>query len=252
MQNYGKQIKWSTVGAPNPAGGFCENYSYQERKSQDDHEDDAGDHGATVTHDKIGAISFGTKLTSDAQIPVLGEDGACKIAITGISTGGVLLSQVVETWGLKAPRRLSVSATHFPDLASGGSTSAADLDDMPELTSPPIVFPGGKLAWGTKGVASALGIVQALTITQTVRLTPYSEEGKIVAVIASLFQMTFNLKVLALSTATRPATDAELTLSTAPERFKTGNFITDASEAFRGTDGVLFDVNARWAPSLAA
>jgi hypothetical protein len=250
MQNYGKQIKWSTVDAPNPAGGLCENYSYQERFAQDDHEGDDGEHAVTVLHDQMGVIAFGTKLTDTATIPVITDASGCKIAITGVTTGGVLLSQVVETWGLKTPRRMTASASHFPDLTAGGSAVEAALDAMPVLTTPPIMFPGGKIAWGTKGVASALGIVQSFSITQTVRLTPYSEEGKIVAVVASLFQMAYNLKVLALTAAARPASGQAMTLSTAPERFKTTNFIVDGAEQFRGSDGVLFDVNARWAPSL--
>jgi hypothetical protein len=252
MQNYGKQIKWSTVGAPNPAGGFCENYSYQERHAQDDHEDDSGDHGVTVLHDNTGAIAFASKLTSDAVIPVISDTGGCLIEITGLSTGAVLLSQVVESWGIKAPRRLSCSAAHFPDLTAGGSSTAATLEAVPAITTPPIMLPAGKIAWGTKDIESALGIIQAFTITQTVRLSPYSEEGKIVAVIASLYQMTYNLQVLALSAATRPANGQALALATAPARFKTTNFIVDGTERFRGSDGVIFDINARWAPSLDA
>lgn len=252
MQNYGKQIKWSTVGAPNPAGGLCENYSYQDRVTQDDHEADNGDHAATVIHDRQGSISFATKLTDDATVPVMADNAGCKIAITGIATGGVLLSQVVESWALKAPRRLQVSATHYPDLTAGGSDVAADLTAIDEITTPPIVFPGGRLAWGTKGVSSALGIVQGLTITQSVRHSPESEEGKIVCCITSLFQMSFQLQVLALAAAVRPATGQELALTAAPGRFKTGNFIVDASERYRGAAGTIFDITARWAPSLAA
>lgn len=37
MQNYGKQIKWSTIDAPNPAGGICEDYSYEDGGSEDDY-----------------------------------------------------------------------------------------------------------------------------------------------------------------------------------------------------------------------
>lgn len=249
MKNYGKGIKWSTIGAPNPAGGICEEYLYSGQFSEDDHDQEDGDHFATILHDRMGELSWGTKLTDDATIPVL--EGGCLVSVSGISAGLVLLREVVESWGLREKRSLRAQAQHFPD-ATGGDTDAAALDEMPEITSPPICFPAGKLAWGTKGVASTLGIVQRFTITQSVTLTPYSEEGKIVSVIACNFQLRYVLEVLALTGAARPEEGQELTLSTAPDRFEAGNFITRAAERSRLRDGVMFEIDARWTPALAS
>lgn len=245
---YGKQIKWGTTLAPNPAGGICENYSYQETGESDDHPDN-GVLAAVIHHNKMGNIRFGSKLTADALVPVLGNGGGCKIAITGLATGGILLSRVVETWGVQQARRLECEAGHYPDLGAGGSSAEADLTELAALTSQPICYPTGKVAWGLGGTKSALGIIQSLTITQSVVLTPYPEDGKIVTVVASLMQMQFQLQVLAVTAAARPARDSALVLTDAPERFKATNFITDATEGFRNSDGVLFDISARWMPA---
>lgn len=252
MQNYGKQIKWSTINAPKPTGGICEDYSYEGRASEDDHENEAGDHAATIQHDKMADLSWSTKLTSDAKVPVLTNTAGCKVSINTILTGGALFSQITETWGIKAARRLQCSAQHFPDLPNGGSAIEATLADLDEITSQPICFPEEEIAWGMNGIGSALGIVQTFSITQSVRLTPYSEGGKIVTVIASLFQMRFNLQVIALPTAALPEPGMTLALNNAPARFKTGNFISTAAERARMADGVLYDISSRWTPALAA
>lgn len=246
--NYGKQIKWSVL-ATNPVGGFSTDFDYTENNSEDDHEDGQGNLGATILHDLVGDFSFSSKLTHDAWVPVLGTDGACKIAIDSITGGACLLNQVVETGGLKLPRVVQFQGQHFPDLTAGGASDEVDEGVIDGVTSPPICIPAGRLGWGTGHMASALGIIQRYSITQTIRLSPYSEGGKIVAVIASLFQMRFQLQVLALAAATRPATRMPLVLSTAPERFQANNVITSAQETHRENDGVMYTINSRWAPA---
>lgn len=252
MQNYGKQIEWSTTGSPHPAGGIAENFSYREQQSEYDHDGDDGELHATVLYDKRGEISFSTSLSDDANIPVLGNDSACRIAVTGYEDGGVLLTRVLERWGLNQPRNMDASATHYPDLGAGGAGGDATLGNIDPITSPPILTPGGKLAWGTAPVTSALGIVQSFTIEQTVAHDIFSENGKIVAVVTRMFMMKLDLEVVAISGATLPATGAALTLSGSPARFQTGNIITAAEERARKSQGVVMSISSKWAPAYTA
>lgn len=248
---YGASIQWSTLNAPQPIGGICENFTYRESVNPQEVEDEHMDLAAVALTGKTGEISFDGKITDlSTDIPDI-SDG-CKISVSGYTGGTILVAEVVERWQEGQPKTFSVRATHYPSCTGGSGGSAGTFSGVsPSSQTAPVIRPNGKVIFGTKGLTSTLGIVKGLTITQTVKFATETDESEeIVFVAAGGYRRRIQLDVLALSTAAAPATNATLTVAGAPAH-GSGAFNVSVEKKFTRGKGAMFSLDGMWFPALA-
>ena len=249
IKQYGKSLTWSTVDAPHPFGGIAEDYSYKDAFQETPIEGET-DIQAFALHGRKGEISFNATAT-DASTDFLDLSGGVKLTISGLATGTVLATQAVETWALGQPKRLSLSATHYPDMTDAGGDAAGELSAA--TPTPPegiIIRPAGKVIFSTAGLTHAAGIVQGLTLTQKIKLVDQEDElGKLIAAFVANYMRTIELDLI--STAAAPALNTVLTIAGAPDH-AAGYIITSADLNWRKGDKKSYKIGAIWAPCLAA
>jgi hypothetical protein len=251
VQLYGTALNWSTLNSPKPCGGIAENYTYRDSYANvGEVEDEDLELAAVALTGQFGDISFDGTVTDDTtDLPDLSE--GAKIAITGLATGTVLLTELVERWAINQAKTFNARASHFPKVVGGSGASAGSFSGVsPTQTVAPIIRPGGKVVWGTKGLTSSLGIVQSLVITQSLKLSPEMDEaGDTVFVAASGYRRRIQLEVLALAAQSAPALNATLTVGGAPAH-GSGAFNVSVERKFTKGKGVIYTVDGLWAPNL--
>lgn len=253
-QHYGTLFRWSTVGAPKPCGCILDGYTYKETQQEHMEQDEAGDHAMLKLHGKTGDISFsGIIDDTSVDLPDLSVGAKVEFDSPDTTDGTVLCSDLTEEWAIGVSKKFDGRATHFPDCVGGAGASAGSLDGFtPSQILSPVIRPADKCVWSTAGMTSVLGIVQRLRIQQSLTLSPEpNEHGKIVAVAATGYIRRITAEILALSTATRPATDTVLSIVGAPDH--AAQAVIKDSE-IRWTKGrrALFAVEAVWIPAMAA
>lgn len=248
---YGKALTWSTVGAPHPFGGIAEDYSYNDAFQEVQVEGES-ELDSLILHGRKGEISFNAtgNLTS-VNFPML-SDGV-KLAIVGIANGIILVSQVVETWSLGQPKKLSLSATHYPDMVDAAGTAATTISAATPAApagSGIIIRPAGSVNFSTAGMTHDSGIIQGLTLTQKVKLIDQEDElGKLIAAWVSNYVRTIDLDLVSFGD--KPEPDTVLAIAGAPDH--AADFVINSSElAYRKGDKKTYKVKATWIPALAA
>lgn len=252
-QQHGTAIQWSTINSPKLCGGIAEAWTYRDNINQGEVTDEQLNIAAMALTGRTGEFSFETTITDDtADLPDLSE--GAKIAVTGIASGTCLLSEVVERWAIGQAKTGSMRGTHFPAVTGGAGADAGTYGALtPDQTTGgiPIIRPGGKVVWGTKGLSSSLGIVQSLVITQSLRLnTETDEAGDIVFVAVTSYMRRIQLEVLALAAQGRPAINATLVVTGGPAH-STGGFNVNVEERFAKGRGKIYSIDGMWFPGLA-
>lgn len=248
-------VKWSTATSPKLFSGIAENYNYRHNAQKSDTDNDDGERAISVLHGLTGDISFEVTITdASTDLPDL-LDGS-KITVVdadNISGGTVLLTEIVERWQLGSDKMASARATHYPLVVGGAGAAAGTYSGVsPVQVAPPIIIPGGSVVWGTKGLTSALGIVQSLTVTQTVQHKPEPDEaGQIVQVTTHGYFRRIALEVVAKGDAVCPAIGTTLAVTGAPAH-AAGAFVTGADDRRRKGQKGTIAVEAEWFPAMAA
>ena len=249
---YGQLITWSALTAPAPFTGEVQSSSYRDAATKQLIPGGASDYIAMALHSRKAELTYEAKVNSGTT-DFLDLSAGAAIVVTGISTGVLLVSQAVETWQLQQPKIASIKATHYPDVvqaspALAGKTLNAFTPDQAALT---MVYPGGKIIYGTLGIGHASGVVHGLTITQTLRLLddPPSPAGKILGVGAASYERLISLDLLAKAAA--PAVESVLVMTGGPGH-SSGYRITDVEEKFENERGKMFAVEASWIPAFVA
>jgi len=251
MQQYGSRVWYGTGGINSPVQGICQNFTATEQGSTLDEPDENGDHAAHILYDLIFNLSWRSKVLGNGKIPIIGNSGGCKVTVTDYVN--VLLQSVTETGGNNKTRELQMSAVSYPDLGTGATGAMASEQ---AVVIPPnvggLVYPLGKVLWGTPDTKTTLGLIQEFSVTQQVKHNPHSEDGKIRNVVVNGFEITFDLSVIAYEGQAAPRVGDELTLTQAPPVFQASNFITSARREFTIASGVVYAVSSRWTPALLA
>lgn len=250
FQQYGTALTWSTVGAPHPFGGIAEDYSYNDA-FQETPVDGESEIAALVHHARKGVIAFNA-TTTDASVNFLDLSVGVKLTLSNITAGIILATQAVEAWTLGQPKKLSLNANHYPDMTDTAGTAAGTLSAVTPAAptgSGIIIRPAGKVIFSTAGLSHESGIIQALTITQQVKLADQEDElGKLIAAFISNYMRTIDLDLV--TTGTRPLPDTVLVIAGAPDN--AANYVISSSEeAYRKGDKKTYKVKATWIPALA-
>ncbi len=248
-KSYGATREWSTVNAPHLFSGICENYTYADVNEETQVEGET-DIEAIVMDRRKGEISFEATITSDTT-DFLDITGGCKLAVDGIETGVVLVTEVVETWGLRTAKRGSVRANHYPHMVdTEGALAAVNVNAMtPSLQSGINIRPGGKVIWSTAGLTHTAGTVAELTLTQRVRLEEDDDEvGRWVAAYVSNYTRAIELTLT--STGAPPEPDTVLTITGAPANAG-GYIISRVEDVYSKGAKRVYRLQATWSPVLA-
>jgi hypothetical protein len=255
MNRYGQTIvAWGTSAAPALFTGITTDYSYRDQKTRQLDEDMVGDNRALIQHSHKADISFSAKVT-DGSTDFLDLSTGAAITIAGIDAGIVLARRTVERWELQQQKKCSVEATHYPDMVqedpdAAGITATA-FTPTPQTALASLIFPGGKLIYGTVGLGHAAGIVHMLQVTQELTITEDDPDpaGTILGATAHGYLRSIELNILAK--AAIPAVGSVLTLTGAPANTALYRIET-AEEAFREKRGMMYTVGAVWIPPFAA
>ena len=198
MKIYGSNITYSTVGSPKPISGICENWDYKLSEQLAEIMSE-GEIAALVSHGIKAACSFSS--TPPGNVTALGVRAGAELSISSISTGKVLVSTSDAKWQRGQPMVMSAQATHFPDLAAGGTGSIAVADLVLSNPNTAIQLPTGTLWWSVDGLTPVVpGIVQSCSISESVQFQEEegSEDkiGKIVAVVIHGYKANASMEVL--------------------------------------------------------
>lgn len=193
MKYYGT-IKFSTVEAPKPIEGICENFTYRRADTVSEvmGEDDLA---AVVIHAAKGELSFSS--TPEGDVTALGVRAGAELTISGISGGKIIVSSISARWQRGQAMTMNAQAVHYPDLGtSTGSITTASIGLS--RVAGPLQLPADKVWWGVEGIASPVaGIVQSLSITESAQLQEEEDgTGDIVAVAVYGYKATASLEVL--------------------------------------------------------
>ena len=199
MKRYGT-IEYSTVNAPQPIAGICENYNY---KSGDQVYEIMGesDLEGIVIHGRKGEVSFSS--TPPGDVTALGVRAGAELTITGINTGKVVVTQSSARWQRGQPLTLEAQATHYPNVTATASGTITPATLELERDGGPLQLPTDKVWFGTNGLTGPVaGIVQSCSITETVQSQEEEDgAGEIVAVVLYGYKASASMEVLTSSAA---------------------------------------------------
>lgn len=235
MKIFGPNIEFSTVNAPKPISGICENYSYK-RSEQFSEVPGAGEIAALVRHGRKGALSFSS--TPPGNITSLGVRAGGLLTLNDPQAAGgiVLITQAGAKWQRGQAMTMDAQATHYPDITGDPAGDITVADFALANGDGALQLPTDKVWWGTSGIEGIVpGIVQSCSISEQIQVQEEEGSGensdKIVAVIAHSYKATASMEII--TTASLPDIGSSL------EVF--GNFIvTDAEPKFtRGNSRVI-------------
>ncbi len=171
-----------------------------------------------------------------------------------ITEGTVLVTECVERWELLKEKICSIKATHYPDMVLGeGALAPATLSAFTPAaqTLTGLLFPGSDLIYSTIGLTHAAGVIQSLTLTQTLKITefPPSPAGLLVGAATSGYKRKIELELLA--TAAIPAIGSVLVITGAPAHAG-GYRISSAKRGLEREKGKMYNIGASWIPAFAA
>lgn len=209
MKTYGA-IKFSTVDAPKPISGICENYNYKSAEQVFEVTDESGDLVGVVIHGRKGELSFSSM--PGGAVTALGVRAGAELVITGINTGKVLVTQASASWQRGQPMTMSAQASHYPDIADAGVGTITPQAIALANGGAALVIPTAKVWYGVGGIdAPVAGLVQSCQISESVQaLEEEDADGKIVAVVLHGYKATASLEIL--TAAAPPASGSEMEL----------------------------------------
>ena len=180
MKTYGS-IKFSTVDAPQPISGICENYTY---KTADQIYDIMGesDLEGIVIFGRKGSISFSS--TPPGTVVALGVRAGAELTISGLTAGKILITQSSAKWQRKQPMVMDAQATHYPSLTATAVGTLTPATITLARTAAALQLPTDKVWFGTESLTGPVsGIVQSCTVSETVQVQEEEDAaGDIVAV----------------------------------------------------------------------
>jgi hypothetical protein len=249
MNRYGQTITWSTLTAPHPFSGVLEDYSYDDRFTRQNEEDESGEFMAAIIHSRKAELSFKAKVTSASTDWLDLSSSNAALTVSGVS-GIVLCKRAEERWELLQTKRISVDATCYPDMVQSepvgpGAISAFD----PAVTTPPLVFPGATIIYSTIGLTNAAGIIHGVTLTQMLEIVEDDPDptGKLLGAATTGYQRTMEVDILATGAA--PANGTAFTVTGAPSR--AANFsLEGVRTAYRIKGGMMYRASAFWIPPM--
>lgn len=250
MNRYGQSITWGPLSAPQLFTGVTHDYSYRDAVTKQLITDMRADNMAMVLHSKKGDINFEAMVT-EGSINFLDLSTGAAITVSGIASGVVLARRAVEIWRLGQPKMANIQATHYPHMVQTSPTAAGELDAMtPDQAALGLVYPGGKLIYGTYGLGHAAGIVHGLTLEQVLQITEDepSPDGKLLGAATHGYERSIKLDLLATGAA--PAVESVLTLTGAPGHASDYR-ITGVNEQFFTARGKMYAIEAAWIPAFS-
>ena len=251
MNRYGQAITWGPLSAPQLFTGETRQYSYRDSLTKQLITDMSADNMAMILHSHKADISF-EAVVGVGSSNFLDLSAGAAIAVSGITGGTVLVRRAVETWRLGQPKTASTEATYYPDITTQtGAGSVGELNAItPDQSALGIVYPGGKLVYGTFGLTHAAGIVHGLTIEQILQITEDdpSPDGKILGATSHGYER--NIKLDLLATGPSPVVGTVLAITGAPDH-ASGYQITGADVVFEDQRGKMFAIEAAWIPAMS-
>lgn len=245
---HGQAITWGTTTAPHIFTGKCTSYSYRKMLQRQVHDDEAGENVAITLHSKKAEVSFSAEVTSGSTDFLDLTGSAALIVVAGVTGGSLLASRVVETWRLQQRKTAQITATHYPDFTSTGSSAAINASAFtPDQSGIGINYPGGLLIYGTYGVTHGQGVVHGLTIEQqlTIAEDDPSPAGTILGAQTHGYMRTIQLDLLA--TGTIPDVGTVLTFTAGPAN-SADYRIESAEIRFEDKRGKMFAIGGVWIP----
>ena len=207
MKTYGP-ISYSTVGAPTPITGICENFSYKDLETLTEVMDQ-GEIAALVSHGRKGQISFSS--TPPATVTELGVRAGNSIDISSIVEGTNIVTTADAKWQRGQPMVMSAQATNYPYLSTttSGNIVHASLA-LAHGSAGALVLPTDKVWYSTAGLTGPVaGIVQSCSISETVQIQEEEEgSGKITSIVIHGYKATASMEIL--SSASIPALGSTL------------------------------------------
>lgn len=196
MKTYGS-IKYSTVDAPQPIAGICENFNY---KIGDQVYEVMGesDLAALVMHGRKGTLSFSS--TPPGSATALGVRAAAELTVTGVTGGKVLVMQSSAKWQRGQAMVFDAQANHYPSLAgtAEGTITPATITLL-RGASVALQLPTASVWFGVEGLTPVVAeaIVQSCSITESVQAQEEEDAiGDIVAVALHSYKATAQMEVL--------------------------------------------------------
>lgn len=248
MNRYGQLITWSTITAPKPASGSVVSYSLRDAVTRQLIDGEDGDFLAAVLHSKKAELNFEAKVTS-ASTDFLDLSVGAAVTVSTIPAGVVLATRASERWQLGQEKRISLTATHYPDMVlAGGAAAGTDLDAFtPDQAALGIVTPGDEIIYSTFGLTHASGVVHGLTLEQQLTITEDepSPDGKILGAADHAYMRTLQLDLLA--TGAKPAVGSVLVIPGAPNHAG-GYKIESSEERLAEKRGKMYAISAFWIP----
>jgi len=249
MQQYGRNIVWGTLGVGNILQGICENFTETKVVDTTDELDEVGDYAAHILSNLRTDLAWTSKLLGGGKIPIIGGTSGALIEVAGFPN--VLLQSVTETGGNNKTRKLQLSATSYPDLLAPIGGTAASLSNIAiPASAGALIYPEGRVFYGTPDVKVSWGMIQDYQLTQQVKHNPHSEDGKIRLVVVNGYEIKCELEVLMFTDQPAPAIGDQLVLETVPSLFKANNYIESASKRYTLAEGAIYAVTSRWTPVL--
>ena len=247
MQGYGTTpTHWSTIDAPNPVTGICEDFTIDPKNKRDDIKDASGEFSGVITSAFKTELSWNYTFNS-SSMDFLDLSTGSKLAVTGFTAGGNLAIKAVERWAKGQPKKGSINATNYPDLVTGGSgASAGTLSAVsPAITSYPYQFPTGQYIMGTAVLTHASGSIESMELTQ--EWTSIEEillGEKITGVILSAFKRMIQIELLL--TGTIPAVGSTLVVSGAPSHASGFIILTPPKSMYKIGKSMMVSFQADW------
>lgn len=195
MKTYGSNITFSTVNAPKPISGICENFNIKigDTIYRVPGEDTLA---GLVIYKAKKELSFSS--TPPGTVTALGVRAAAELTISGFTGGKILVTRAEARWQRGQALVMSAAANHYPALGNttAGSITAATMAF--EGGEGPIVLPTDKVWFGTRGLtAPVAGIINSVTIAETVQVQEEEDgTGDIVGVVLHGYEATCSMEVL--------------------------------------------------------
>ncbi len=195
-------IEWSTVGAPNPLTGICENFT---RRIGDQLFKVPGeaDIAGAVLHGRKGELNFSSK--PPGTVTALPIRAGAEMSVSGISGSKIIAARISANWRRGQPLTFDATANEYPGLGSGvGSITPGSLTFS--RTAKALQFPADQIWWGTESVPKAglTGIVESLAIEESVQFDETQDDDQegspIVAVVVYDYEGTARLEILTAAT----------------------------------------------------
>lgn len=259
MSNYGQLVTFSTGSAPHLCSGVCKNFRTGDKFQRYIEPGEAGVILASMLHSR--QVDFSSDVTftdASTDFPLLSSANGVAIVLSplnaltddfGAATGGTsLLRSAVETWRIAVSKTGSIAGTYFPDVVQAGPAAATAISAFtPAAQALGGLHPAAKVIWGTQGLTSAgsFGIIHGVTLSQSVGLLPAppGPDGKIQQVSTEEEPFTIQLEIMPLTSSTKPANGAVLSITGAPDH-AIGYIIDNVDQAFDIRGRLMWTMNA--------